>query len=313
MWQSLKDQLQRVPAIGITGVYILFGLLWIFFSDQFLQSAFPPALQASLQTLKGFLYVFITGLLLFGLATYFTRELRAQNQRYRVLFQDNPLPMWICDPQSLQVLDTNQAACDHYGYSFKQFKQLQLGELEPVSPPLILQQMASPSPLQTLTHLNQQGQPIEVWLSFRQLPQGLLVIAHDISEQKKLERQQLKLNQTLVHQNQDLQQFANIVAHHLRGPVANLEGLTAIFNYAEPADPLNLQVLEKLQGSAEKLDHILSDLGAVLSQRDTASETWEEVALRPLISGVLKELAYLLPQPDWQPQLELEMNYIPLS
>ncbi|MCS6762842.1 MAG: PAS domain-containing protein [Candidatus Protistobacter heckmanni] len=35
--------------------------------------------------------------------------------RYRALFQENPLPMWVYDDEALDFLAVNDAACRQYG------------------------------------------------------------------------------------------------------------------------------------------------------------------------------------------------------
>lgn len=256
MAKHLKNQLQRFPAIGITSAYLVMGLLWIFFSDQFLQIWLSPEQQGAAQTLKGFLYVLITGILLFGLSTYFTSELRAQNRRYRVLFQDNPLPMWICHPETLQILDTNLSACRHYGYDYKTFTGMRLGDLEPESPPLIFHQLNQHLPMLTLTHHNHQGQKMDIWLSFQHLPQGLLVAAHDITSQKQAERQ-------LRHAKQTLEQFRFAVASASVLLVLNDQGQIVDSNH-------NFQ--DMLQQSALELQQQrITDLGQFNSM------SWPEV------------------------------------
>jgi PAS domain S-box-containing protein len=44
-------------------------------------------------------------------------ELRSSKEQYRFLFDNNPLPMWIYDQHSFQLLAFNSAACRHYGYN----------------------------------------------------------------------------------------------------------------------------------------------------------------------------------------------------
>jgi PAS domain S-box-containing protein len=48
---------------------------------------------------------------------------------YRELFYNNPLPMWIYDPLSLQFLDVNNSAIEKYGYSREEFLQLILTDI----------------------------------------------------------------------------------------------------------------------------------------------------------------------------------------
>ncbi len=44
-------------------------------------------------------------------------KLGAQEKQYRLLFEDDPTPMWIYDVHSLNILAVNQAAISSYGYS----------------------------------------------------------------------------------------------------------------------------------------------------------------------------------------------------
>ena len=41
--------------------------------------------------------------------------------QYQLLFERNPLPMWVYDPATLRFLTVNKAAIRHYGYSRKEF------------------------------------------------------------------------------------------------------------------------------------------------------------------------------------------------
>jgi PAS domain S-box-containing protein len=56
-------------------------------------------------------------------------ELRNSEKQYRLLFQENPNPMWVFDIESLAILEANEAAVQHYGYSRDEFLKLSLGDL----------------------------------------------------------------------------------------------------------------------------------------------------------------------------------------
>src|SRR5262249_24977475 len=43
-------------------------------------------------------------------------RLRQNEEKYRLLFERNPLPLWLIDPDSLAFLAVNDAAVRHYGY-----------------------------------------------------------------------------------------------------------------------------------------------------------------------------------------------------
>ncbi|HET8622461.1 MAG TPA: PAS domain S-box protein, partial [Gemmatimonadales bacterium] len=56
---------------------------------------------------------------------------RESEQRYRSLFDRNPSPMWVYDFNTLAILDVNQAAVDHYGWSREEFLALTIRDLRP--------------------------------------------------------------------------------------------------------------------------------------------------------------------------------------
>ncbi len=47
--------------------------------------------------------------------------LRESEERYRDLFNNNPMPMWVFDPKTLRFLEVNEAAIQHYGYTYEEF------------------------------------------------------------------------------------------------------------------------------------------------------------------------------------------------
>jgi PAS domain S-box-containing protein len=50
---------------------------------------------------------------------------------YSSFFYFNPLPSWVYNLETFKVLDVNQAAIDHYGYSKEEFLELTLKDLRP--------------------------------------------------------------------------------------------------------------------------------------------------------------------------------------
>ena len=47
--------------------------------------------------------------------------LRESEERYRILFDGSPLPMWLIDQETLAIAAVNEAAVRHYGYSREEF------------------------------------------------------------------------------------------------------------------------------------------------------------------------------------------------
>jgi len=59
------------------------------------------------------------------------RLLRESEQRFRLLFERNPLPMWIFDLETLRFLEVNDAAVAQYGYSRDEFLAMTIRDIRP--------------------------------------------------------------------------------------------------------------------------------------------------------------------------------------
>ena len=59
------------------------------------------------------------------------RELRASEDRYRLLFAQNPHPMWVYDKATLEFLEVNDAAVERYGYTRSEFLAMRITDIRP--------------------------------------------------------------------------------------------------------------------------------------------------------------------------------------
>lgn len=60
-----------------------------------------------------------------------TEELTRSEKKYKYLFQNNPLPMWIIDLETFRFIDVNDAATMHYGYSYDEFLSMTAYDIRP--------------------------------------------------------------------------------------------------------------------------------------------------------------------------------------
>lgn len=192
-------------------IYLLFGGLWILFSDHLLSGLVPDAQTLTqLQTYKGWFYVAASALLIFFLLrNSLDKERRVQGmleenqgriqkaeQQYRLLFENNPLPMWVYDRESLGFLAVNQAAQRKYGYSNDEFLSMTIKDIRPESEvPKLLQNIQNHRERVQASgpwiHKKKDGQLIYVEIFSYSLeyfgkPAGL-VMANDITERKQAE------------------------------------------------------------------------------------------------------------------------------
>lgn len=59
-------------------------------------------------------------------------EIQRREESFRLLFKNNPIPMWVLDVESFRFLDVNDAAIAHYGYSREQFLAMTALDIRPV-------------------------------------------------------------------------------------------------------------------------------------------------------------------------------------
>jgi len=55
---------------------------------------------------------------------------RDREKKFRLLFDENPLPMWVFDPENQKFLEANQAASALYGYTSEEFRTISLGDVQ---------------------------------------------------------------------------------------------------------------------------------------------------------------------------------------
>jgi PAS domain S-box-containing protein len=59
------------------------------------------------------------------------RLLRRSEEQYRLLFELNPSPMWICDENTFEFLDVNEAALRLYGWPREEFMKMKATQIRP--------------------------------------------------------------------------------------------------------------------------------------------------------------------------------------
>lgn len=124
--------------------------------------------------------------------------LRASEQRYRELFENNPQPCWVFDYESLRFLAVNPAATQHYGYSREEFLTITLEDLWPAEDRLAMKEMLSRArsggePRARCRHRKKDGTLIHVDVARNNLffdshPAGIALVM-DVTERTRAEQQ----------------------------------------------------------------------------------------------------------------------------
>jgi len=124
--------------------------------------------------------------------------LNESEKKYKNLFYNNPVPLWVINRENSQIVDVNEAAIKHYGYSYEEFLQMTSKQLRPTFEyeryDAFIKEYGRTieGNIGIWNHIKKDGTLINVELTvhtifYNNLP-CRLVLANDITEKMKVEK-----------------------------------------------------------------------------------------------------------------------------
>jgi PAS domain S-box-containing protein len=174
--------------------------------------------------------------------------LRDSEARYRLLFESNPLPLWVYDVETLAFLAVNTAAIRHYGYSRDEFLNMTIKDIRPAEDvPALLEEISQLTvglgAVQVWRHRKKDMTIIDVEITAHDIEFGArparLVLSNDITERKRAEENLQRYNQRLqtlhavdqgILTGQPLEVICQFVLDFIVSQVPASAGAITIFN-----------------------------------------------------------------------------------
>lgn len=139
-----------------------------------------------------------------GITIFYTdiTDSKKAEERYRQLFYENPMPMWIYDSTSLAFLEVNDTAIEHYGYSREEFLAMTIKDIRPKEDIDRLKNAVHETRGEITfhrgiwQHIKKDGTLIQVEITAHHIisngKSSVLVLVNDITDQKSIENELVK-------------------------------------------------------------------------------------------------------------------------
>jgi PAS domain S-box-containing protein len=239
-------------------------------------------------------------------------SLRESEERFRLMFANNPLPMWVYDIESLRFLEVNEAAVVRYGYSRDEFLSMHITDIRPrEETPRLLKYLGESRPgLQDSgewRHHTKGGQIIDVQITSHTFIFGgrnaALAVAQDITERKKAAEARLA-REAAEQANRAKSEFLSRMSHELRTPLNSILGFSQLLQMGDltPKQSQNLDYV--LRGG----EHLLNLINEVLDIARIESGH-SSISLEPVeVREVLQECLDLMQPMSAQQGLKIEVG-----
>ncbi len=159
--------------------------------------------------------------------------LLTSERKYRLLFDSNPLPMWVFDRKTLRFLAVNEAAVVHYGFSREEFLAMTVEDIRPPEEvPELMQVLSQPVAGLKYTgiwkHRKKDGTILEVEITSHPFDFGdrsaAVTLANDVTEKIRAREELAAMTQQLWQASKlaTMGELSASIAHELNNPLATI-------------------------------------------------------------------------------------------
>jgi len=306
-YTRLQQLTQRVAVILLTGLNdtklamqaLMMGAQDYLIKGDFDEKLLSRAIRYSLERMRNLQY------------------LRESEERYRELFNNNPMPMWVFDAQTLRFLEANGAAVDHYGYSYDEFLSMCLADLRLNGDrAALVREVAAATPESRdglrkgiLQHVRKNGDVIFVdmawhWIRYKGKP-AILALANDVTERMHLE---YELNEQRMNRQRQITEAVIVaqekerteIGKELHDNVNQILGASNLYiNTAMTDEEMRQELLER---STELVSKAINEIRKI--SKSLITPGLREIGLIDSIEDIIDDLKFA--KPELQIDLDLQ-------
>jgi len=295
--------------IVVAVIYIVVSAVYIVSSDRLVVATVPPDQVSMVQTIKGWCFVVVTGVMLFLLVRHRTRMIERRKRNLLATIHASPLPMYTLDHAG-RVQIWSVAAERVLGWTRGDV----VGQPDPMhcmhGDDEAMQRMASVKQGQRIVaaeieRLNRNGKHRKYMLCAAQLASDgpnvasdvgeVLVILQDVTDQRR--NQQLAMQRRSISRSlDDFDQAVGVIGHELRTPLASMRASTEVLLSEKITNPD--EVRELLQIVHDQVNRMNEMAGNMLESARLGSGrakwNWQTVPLDDICEEAIEILNPLI-------------------
>lgn len=224
--------------------------------------------------------------------------LRESRNKYSLLFNQLPDPVFIFDRVTHRLLDFNDSVLRIYGYSADELRAMTPFDLHPpeehdyVAGKIDVVNLEQPF---TYTHLTRAGRRMAVEILSNQIVyeghQAMISLVRDITERREAQAKLLEFTEQLKASNRELEDFASVASHDLQEPLRKVQafGDRLKAKYYDNLGAEGRDYLTRMQNAAGRMQTLINDL-LMFSRVNTRAQPFRPTDLARVVRDVLSDL-----------------------
>ena len=222
-------------------------------------------------------------------------HVRKSEEKFRYLFHNNPLPMWIYDKSNYRFIEVNNSAVEVYGYSKEEFLEMSILDIRTEEDrQKLIEYLKIPRPEGSISrewvHRYKNGEIKDVLTTSHQIEynnkSAVLVVSIDITERKIAEQATLNAKEKAEASEKLKSDFLAQMSHEIRTPVNVILSFSSLIK-----DEFIFNITPDLKIGFEAINHaskrLIRTIDSILNMAQITSGSFN---IRPVVVDLFTDI-----------------------